>query len=753
MICYYGFYAAQPKRIPFYIPDSSFTRKPSLVASECLNLKSFLGLTRQRSEINLSNLGLIGSETRRSRSEVRGISCDRLTIGYHTPSTTAGTTQQAGNTSPPNKSGCWLRGRKKEREVRCPLKISADVIGKTVVTGSNNKRTNSKSCDTRTVADQSGGSKTKKPSSKLNTKGKSNKKGSNENLLDEDIYVEIGHLGQQKEKLLKDNKAVVKGPTKASRKKGQAPKPNVNLKESNCDVNLNPNGVKDNGNCFVEKKNSPHIKPTRKLQSGSGKNEEKQTDNRIVQTSKINNMKNSEAFLTVKNKINSDSSTHVTVAEIHKNMTCDSKIEKKKNSEDFRNNNLNENIKPLEIPVAEHNAAATSNSSNDPEFAVEKERMEEVEIEIPPFRIDTPDYSTLESVFEKNQNDVIPDKHLSVTSNKDVTCLDNGDINYYNINNLSSDTIKLDVENSISSILRDSSGDSKYSEVELIPKKMVRFEKLDLIETYKKNKAESVKDSDEDSIISVSDKKPSANTLLDVNSNEIMPYNNDLGKLKVESPHLTDAEVLEKLIGSSSDCVSVSSSTSSTEMDCSQKDMTVNVLIRNPSPELSNNIEDAHLDEAQTQLVVKKSIVLTIAKQEKGFQSMCASKKPEAIKIEPPKNDHKISVTFLCSDSVENVPPPPPSMSKPSVLRVRSASESPQNQLKIEVPPPLPPPLRGRSRERRSKDRQHCKKNHKSRKKNKEDAFHMPQAVIDELSQVLEKRKPSLDKKTPMQAS
>ncbi|GBM55460.1 hypothetical protein AVEN_27821-1 [Araneus ventricosus] len=32
-------------------------------------------------------------------------------------------------------------------------------------------------------------------------------------------------------------------------------------------------------------------------------------------------------------------------------------------------------------------------------------------------------------------------------------------------------------------------------------------------------------------------------------------------------------------------------------------------------------------------------------------------------------------------------------------------------------------------------------------------AFHMPQAVIDELSQVLEKRKPSLDKKTPMQAS
>ncbi|GFT01783.1 hypothetical protein NPIL_321411 [Nephila pilipes] len=29
-------------------------------------------------------------------------------------------------------------------------------------------------------------------------------------------------------------------------------------------------------------------------------------------------------------------------------------------------------------------------------------------------------------------------------------------------------------------------------------------------------------------------------------------------------------------------------------------------------------------------------------------------------------------------------------------------------------------------------------------------AFHMPQAVIDELSQVLEKRKPSLDKKTPM---
>ncbi|GIY21078.1 uncharacterized protein CEXT_46331 [Caerostris extrusa] len=197
----------QPKQEPTHHKetkqqDSSFTRKPSLVASECLNLKSFLGLTRQRSEINLSNLGLIGSETRRSRSEVRGISCDRLTIGYHTPSTAAGSTQQqAGNASPPNKSGCWLRGRRKEREVRCPLKISADVIGKTVVTGSNNKRTNSKSCDTRTVADQSGGSKTKKPSSKLNTKGKSNKKGSSENLLDEDIYVEIGHIGQQKEKL------------------------------------------------------------------------------------------------------------------------------------------------------------------------------------------------------------------------------------------------------------------------------------------------------------------------------------------------------------------------------------------------------------------------------------------------------------------------------------------------------------------------------------------------------------------------
>ncbi|GFT51713.1 uncharacterized protein NPIL_539481, partial [Nephila pilipes] len=200
MICYYGLYAAQPKRIPYYMQDSGFTRKPSLVASDCINLKSFLGLTRQRSEINLSNLGLIGNDTRRSRSEVRGISCDRLTVGYHTPSTIVAGNTQAGNASPPNKSGCWLRGRKKEREARCPLKINTEAIGKTVVTGSS-KRASSKPCEVRTVVDQSGGSKTKKLTNKNSDsrKGKSNKKGSNENLLEEDIYVEIGHICPPKE--------------------------------------------------------------------------------------------------------------------------------------------------------------------------------------------------------------------------------------------------------------------------------------------------------------------------------------------------------------------------------------------------------------------------------------------------------------------------------------------------------------------------------------------------------------------------
>ncbi|XP_055943295.1 uncharacterized protein LOC129972986 isoform X1 [Argiope bruennichi] len=740
--------------------DSGFTRKPSLVASDCINLKSFLGLTRQRSEINLSNLGLIGNETRRSRSEVRGISCDRLTIGYHTPSPPSVGNNQPGNASPPNKSGCWLRGRKKEREPRSQVKVSNnDFVGKTVVTGSSAKRTSSKSCDTRTVADQSGGSKTKKSSIKLpseNRKSKSNKKGSNENLLDEDIYAEIGHVGHQKERSIKENKTPVKGPAKHTRKKGQAPKPqipNVNLKESNCDVNLNPNGfeTKEIGNCFVEKKNSPQIKPSRKIQSANVKNEERHADNRTNQTAKINNLKNSEALLTVKNKINSDSNIQITVAEVHKNVTNDYAIGKKKNSDDTHAINPTENSKPLpDIP--ERNTKTTT-QSNDLECSKETERLEEIEIEIPPYRIDTPDYSTLESVFEKNQNEVLPDKRIPAITNKEVAIPDSENLNY-TVKDVPPDAIKTTEEYAISSILRDSSGENKYSESELTAKKMVRFEKLDLIETYKKNKAESVKDSDEDSVISNSDKKPAVKKVLDVNSNEINPY--ELGKLKLEYSNSSETEVYEKLTCSSSDCVSESSATSTTETEYSQKDI-VNVLIRNPSPDsqLSNGTDETQTEEAQTQLVVKKSIVLTIAKQEKGFKSMCASKKPEVLKVEspPPKTDHKISVTFLCSDSVENVPPPPPNIPPLNVLRMRSSSANPENHLKIEVPPPLPPPLRGRSRERRSKDRQHCKKSHKSKKKNKEDAFHMPQAVIDELSQVLEKRKPSLDKKTPMQAS
>ncbi|GFY59462.1 uncharacterized protein TNIN_243741 [Trichonephila inaurata madagascariensis] len=736
--------------------DSGFTRKPSLVASDCINLKNFLGLTRQRSEINLSNLGLIGNDSRRSRSEVRGISCDRLTIGYHTPSATVAANPQAGNASPPNKSGCWLRGRKKEREVRCPLKISADVIGKTIVTGSS-KRASSKPCETRTVADQSGGSKSKKPSIKNSDtrKGKSNKKGSNENLLEEDIYAEIGHICPPKEKLLKENKTAVKGPVKASRKKGQAPKPqvaNLNIKDSNYDVNLNPNGLerKDSSNCFNEKKNSPQIKPSRRVQSGMGKIDEKQSDNRITPTVKPNNLKNSESFLTVKNKINSDSVSQVTVAEVHKNMENDCTVEKKKNSGDIPDNSSAEVKQPSD--TQEYNIKASSNSDYQ-EFTKEKERMEEIEIEIPPYRIDTPDYSTLESVVDKNQKDELPDKSIPVK--KEDTSPDKEDLNS-TINGLSSETLKLAIESTISSILRDSSGDSKYAEIELAPKKMVRFEKLDLIETYKKNKAESVKDSDEDSIISVSDKKNPTKKLLDVNSNEIPTY--ELGKVKLSPIDSTETDVSEKLTCSSSDCLSEASSSSFAETECSQKDMTVNVLIRNPSPDLqpSNNVDDSQTDETQAQLVVKKSIVLTVAKQEKGFKSLCANKKPETVpEPPPPKSDHKISVTFLCSDP----PEPPPYALKPKVVTkdgtvcLQSISVPPQNHVKIEVPPPLPPPMRGRSKERRSKDRQHCKKNHKSRKKNKEDAFHMPQAVIDELSQVLEKRKPSLDKKTSMHAA
>ncbi|CAL1281050.1 unnamed protein product, partial [Larinioides sclopetarius] len=700
MICYYGFYAAQPKRIPFCMQDSGLTRKPSLVASDCINLKSFLGLTRQRSEINLSNLGLIGSETRRSRSEVRGISCDRLTIGYHTPSAPSVVNGQPGNSSPPNKSGCWLRGRRKEREPRCPVKVSnSDIIGKTVVTGSSTKRTGSKSCEARTVADQSGGSKTKKSSIKLpseSRKSKSNKKGSSENLLDEDIYAEIGHINHQKERPSKENKLAVKGPAKHTRKKGQAPKPqipNPNIKESNCDVNLNPNGfeTKEIGNCFVEKKNSPQIKPSRKIQSANVKNDEKHADNRTNQTAKINNLKNSEALLTVKNKINLDSNTQITVAEVHKNVTSDYAVGKKKNSEDSHNCNPFENPNPSDIP--ERNAKTTA-YTNDQECSKEKERLEEIEIEIPPYRIDTPDYSTLESVFEKNQSEISPDKCAPATNNKDGSTLDSETLNYA-INDVLSGAIKATEENTISSILRDSSGENKYSENELSAKKMVRFEKLDLIETYKKNKAESVKDSDEDSVISVSDKKNPVKKILDVNSNEINPY--ELGKLRLESSNSSEVETYEKLTSSSSDCFSESSAASTTETEYSQKDI-VNVLVRNPSPDsqLSNGTDDNQTEETQTQLVVKKSIVLTIAKQEKGFKSMCANKKPEVVKVEPPpppKIDHKISVTFLCSDSVENVPPPPPNIPPPpNVLRMRSSSVSPENHLKIEVPPPLPPP-------------------------------------------------------------
>ncbi|GFY75161.1 hypothetical protein TNIN_362851 [Trichonephila inaurata madagascariensis] len=110
--------------------------------------------------------------------------------------------------------------------------------------------------------------------------------------------------------------------------------------------------------------------------------------------------------------------------------------------------------------------------------------------------------------------------------------------------------------------------------------------------------------------------------------------------------------------------------------------------IRIRPPKFLNHLKSMKTDETQAQLVVKKSIVFDGSKNGKK---------------EPPPYALKPKV-----------------VTKDGTVCLQSISVPPQNHVKIEVPPPLPPPMRGRSKERRSKDRQHCKKNHKSRKKNKE---------------------------------
>ncbi|XP_035224757.1 uncharacterized protein LOC118197364 isoform X2 [Stegodyphus dumicola] len=706
--------------------ESGLTRKPSIVASDCINLKSFLGLTRQRSEINLSTLGLINTEPRRSRSEVRGTSCDRLAIGYHTAPLKTAENGKTRSSSPPPKSGGWLRGRKRERESRNPLKNNLEVFGKTIVTGSGNKRTNSKS---RTIVDGSDGSKPKESPS--NRKSKSNKKNCDENTIIEDvIYSEIGNDNVQA-KLLDENRDVYKEPIKVVKKKGMAPKPQTAtalFKETNRDVNLNPNGIKANGHisCFDEKSLPPFSKPPRKGQTCKGRNQEKKYDNRNSQTVKYNNQKNSEtALLNSKNKANS-SKALATVAEIHKDSIYAS------SDHETKKRNLDHNKKE---------EASSENVVNEPlensslSQTLDKEKVEE---QTEPFYIDTPDYSTLDS---ENGNGKCLSLEESFTHN-DLKNTNTELENQKNSDNKPADSILLPVnsedskpdrEISLSSILRDSTNDSKHSDAE--PKKVVRFEKLDLIEKYKRNKAESNKDTEDDTESSICDDQPLTKYKLDVNSNEILP--SDLNNSIEDSTKSS-----EKL--NTDNRGSLESPKQPPPISAAQQELSQNgtsILVRNCSPvvPLTDSVPSTPTTDAQTQFVVKKSFVITIAKQEKGFKSLCANKKSEINNFDQSKNDHQISVTFLCSG--------PSSESwvdgtQENIIRLRSMSVPPQRQEEPEILTELPS-IRGRSRERRSKERQYCKKNHKLRKKDA--AFHMPQVVIDELSQVLEKRKPFLD--------
>lgn len=679
--------------------ESSLIRKPSIVATECINLKSILGLTRQRSETNLSNLGLISTDPRRSRSEVRGVSCDRLTVGYHTAPGKPFENGKTRSSSPPSRSG-WLRGRKRERESRNPVKNNQDAFGKTIVTGSSSKRTSSKTRngDCRTILDGADGKQKNKLCSLELRKSKSSKKNGEDDIIEEEIYCEINNDSNVRGKLLEENKDVAKVANKVIRKKGLAPKPQITTALfKDADVNINPVGRKlcESPVSLNEVAQSmANRKPPRKNQTYNGRNQDRKCENRAMHSVKINNLKNTEkSMVKTKNAINAQSV--VAVAEVHQETipsSINNKIKNVSNHDSVKNTHIN-NAKVLQHKECVQNQKNAEGGQKDESL---------------PFYIDTPDYSTLESVHCNNDSESTDD----VTLSKDdiINCNTDCDESLLETTpSVVSDSAKVPREISLSSILRDSSNESKDAE----PKKTVRFEKLDLIEKYKKNKIENSMDTEEDTDASVSESKPLDKTALDVNSNEITPQT-------VQEDTSPCPENTANEVGSDTNC---------------PNSMTVNVVVRNPSP----TPLDAQNEETSTQFVVKKSFVLTIAKQEKGFKSLCATKKPEVIP-EPPKIDQQqISVTFLCSG------PPSEGWVLPvpgDHQRLRSTSVPPRSLQPAEAVTALPA-IRGRSRERRSKERQHCKKNHKARKKDA--VFVMPQAVIDELSQVLEKRKPSLD--------
>nr|XP_015929791.1 titin homolog isoform X2 [Parasteatoda tepidariorum] len=750
MVCYYGVYMTRSGGVPYCYQDNGFTRKPSLIKTDCISWKNFLGLTRQRSEINLSDLGLLHGEQRRSRSEVRGVSCDRLSVGYHhspniCPPPPALINTKTRSSSPVNKSGCWLRGRKRERESRSSSNNRIEIAGKTIVTESTRK--SSKSSEVRTIADQTNvtSNKADKKSTKDQRYAKLGKKNGAEKVIEEVIYAEIGFTPV--EKLQNSKRESSKGASKKNRKKGLAPQ--IPLRDVNGDVNLNPNGtITSRPNCFDEKpRSSPCIKPPRKPQTNTKSSENIRISNKTssVKGSKLLNSPKGES---TKNKV-------VAVAEIHKNRSSDKKestdsvntdvkqIYSKVSSESNRNK---ENKISKEQIRAAKNAIESDTSNNniekDAQTDEEKESAQEEKIEIPPYHIDTPDYSTLDSENDPNGINQDPNRNESRVSLSDSITADSIDEDFKAVSD-SNATSSSEIDNSnseicYSSILRDSATDVRCFDNESSPKKVVRFEKFDLIDKYKKNKSDCAKITDEDSDTSSSKYQPVSKKILDFNCNEITTPETEL--LAKQSLKYFDSDGVDKTT-SSSECPSECSLYSSpTQKECPHNGMTVNVVVRNPSPELTNCMVDSQTDDAHAQLVVKKSFVLTIAKQEKGFKSLFANKKPDVINVDQSK-DHKISVTFLCSNGA---PPDACTIGNPIVnaLRLRSLSVPPQNLPELE-PPPLPPPMRGRSRERRSKERIHCKKTHKSRKK--ETAFHMPQAVIDELSQVLEKRKPSPD--------
>lgn len=660
--------------------ESSLVRKPSIVATECINLKSILGLTRQRSETNLSNLGLINTEPRRSRSEVRGVSCDRLTVGYHTAPGNHFENGKTRSSSPPSKTG-WLRGRKRERESRNPVKNNEDVFGKTVVTGSNSKRTSSRTRngDCRTIVDGSDGKHKNKMCSTRGSleprKCKTSKKGSEEDIIEEELYCEINNDTSVRGKLLEENKEVFKAPAKVLRKKGMAPKPQIPtelFKETNGDVNLNPNGEK-----LCESLNSvseviaPHLKPPRKNQTYNGRNLDKRIENRALHSVKINNLKNNEkAFSKTQNSISAQSV--IAVAEIHKEAMPTS------------TNNKNKNIDIDKEIVKNNNINNTNKSSQNKEQLNELQQVELTENdESLPFYIDTPDYSTLDSVNCNSDN--LSTEDINLLKDDIINCNTDCDENLLNpLPVIISENSKATQDVSLSSILRDSSNDNKESE----PKKTVRFEKLDLIEKYKKNKAENCMDVEDDTDTPVPESKSENQSVLDVNSNNIESPNNKC--------------LLE-------DCSEKLGNELKIENNCTNN-MTVNVVVHNPTP------QEVQTDESSTQFVVKKSFVLTIAKQEKGFKSLCATKKPEVVSESAKADQQQISVTFLCSGPPSEGWVLPPTGDH---QRLRSISVPPPRSLQpVEMVTALPA-IRGRSRERRSKDRQHCKKNHKTRKKGK----------------------------------